>query len=72
MFKMTNMSEYHGNARFIGFSNGFFITNRSARLDNGCNAVFCCRRYGIAEWEECIRCEDCALHFIACFFVGQF
>ena len=47
MFKVTNACKYHGNARFVGSLDGFFVSNRATWLNNGCNTMLCRRFYSI-------------------------
>ena len=49
MFKVTNACKYHSNARFVGSLDGFFVSNRATRLNNGYNTMLCRRFYSIPK-----------------------
>ncbi len=53
MFKVTNTCKYHSNARFVGSLDGFIVSNRATRLNNGCNTMLCRRFYSIPpKWKN--------------------
>ena len=52
MFEMTDACQDHGDAVFVGFFDGVFVTDGPSWLDDGCDACFGRCFYGVIHREE--------------------
>ena len=55
MPEVADTCECHGQSGVIGGLDDFVITNRSARLNDGCGARFRDGKQSVSERKECVR-----------------
>src|SRR5436190_10330158 len=58
MFEMPDAGENHREIVLIRRGNHFLVTDRSARLNDGGDAMLCRFINSVAEREERVRCQD--------------
>lgn len=60
VFKVPHSGEDHREVVFISRFYYLFITNRTTRLNDRCDAIFDCFIDAVAKWEECVGSHDAA------------
>ena len=61
MFEMSYACEYHADAKLVRLGDGLLVAYASAGLDNGADAVACCKLYSIGKRKEAVGGQDKAL-----------